>query len=188
MVCATRVAHGEYDRFLSHACHAPRLCRNRPDGVPVSTNSRQGESAAQASSLLGVVPGWLLGTRGRFSIFCLITLGIMLGGCGGSGSSPSTPIGASMGWFNAINAQSPSLARSYFTPGARSMMDWGPASEWSTFTNIRCKKLSATRTRSEVSCTFHESPSRTEGNPVSYWSIELVRSGRRWLIDNYGQP
>jgi hypothetical protein len=113
----------------------------------------------------------------------------LLGGCGGPSFSRSAPVETALGWFNAINAHNPARAKSYFAPGARHMMNWeGPASAWSTFTNVRCRKLSATKIRAEVSCTFHESSSRFEGTPVNSWGVELVRSERGWLIDNYGQP
>lgn len=48
--------------------------------------------------------------------------------------------------------------------------------------------ISETQRRGDVKCTFHESPSRSEGNPDTFWSIDLRHRGRRWLIDNYRQP
>jgi hypothetical protein len=68
------------------------------------------------------------------------------------------------------------------------MIGWGPASRWSTFSKVHCETLSATRSRASVYCTFHESWSPSEGNPDTWWSIDLRHARRRWLIDNYGQP
>jgi lipocalin len=45
-----------------------------------------------------------------------------------------------------------------------------------------------TATDAVVKCTFHESQSPSEGNPDTFWSIELRHYRGRWLIDNYGQP
>lgn len=110
------------------------------------------------------------------------------GGQSHSGHLRSTPVRVTLAWFKAINDKNAKKPRSYFTPGARYMMDWGPASSWSTFTKLQCQSLSMTATDAVVKCTFHESQSPSEGNPDTFWSIELRHYRGRWLIDNYGQP
>ena len=98
-----------------------------------------------------------------------------------------TPLQVTVGWFKAINAQDAQLATSYFTGDARYMMEWGPASDWSTFRSFRCMTVSATPTNAEVHCSFNESASPSEGNPASGWSVDLRHGPEGWLIDNYGQ-
>ncbi len=36
-------------------------------------------------------------------------------------------------------------------------------------------------------CRFHESASSTEGNPDSFWVVQLHRFKGVWLIAGYGQ-
>jgi hypothetical protein len=103
-------------------------------------------------------------------------------------SATATPRGTVLAWFAAINGKDARTARSYFAPDARYMMDWGPVSGWPRFTKLHCKTLSRRRAHAGVHCTFHESRSPSEGNPDTWWSIDLRRAGRRWLIENYGQP
>lgn len=119
-------------------------------------------------------------------------LALVVCGCGSAGQHPQrapegTPLQAALGWFAAVNAKDSQKAKTYFAVSARDMMDWGPASEWSTFANIHCTTSSATQTHALVRCTFDESSSPTEGNPDSWWSVELRRGQQGWLIDNYGQ-
>ena len=114
------------------------------------------------------------------------TCALLTAGCGSQVAMTSAH--TAVGWFKSIDEKDASKARSYFAPEARHLMDWGPASTWSTFTNVDCKTLSATRTQATVLCTFAESPSRSEGQPSSRWSFDLRRPGRTWLIENYGQP
>jgi len=39
-----------------------------------------------------------------------------------------------------------------------------------------------------VYCSFNESPSSSEGNPDSFWTISMQRNDSGgWLINNYGQ-
>jgi hypothetical protein len=115
----------------------------------------------------------------------------MMVGCGARRApthATSTPVRAALGWFKAINEKNTPKAKSYLAPQSQYMMDWGPASTWSTFTNLNCKTLSATRTQAAVYCTFHESASPSADQPSAWWSIDLRRAKQEWLIDNYGQP
>jgi hypothetical protein len=43
------------------------------------------------------------------------------------------------------------------------------------------------RDAADVFCSFLESASPVEGNPDTFWDVELQRTSRGWLIDNYGQ-
>lgn len=103
-------------------------------------------------------------------------------------ATTSTPMRTTLAWFAAINAKDARKARSYFTPGARYMMGWGPSSRWSTFSKLHCGPVSRSRTQASVHCAFHESWSPSEGNPDTWWNVDLRRLRGRWLIDNYGQP
>jgi hypothetical protein len=69
------------------------------------------------------------------------------------------------------------------------MMDWGEGntSTWSTFTKVHCKTLQRLGRNANVYCSFNESPSSSEGNPDSFWTISMHQNGDRWLINNYGQ-
>ncbi len=100
----------------------------------------------------------------------------------------STPLKMTLGWFKAINEKNAREAKPYFMPSARYMMDWGPPTNWSTFTKLHCKTLSRTRTHASVKCTVHESASPSEGNRDTFWSVNLRLVSRKWLIDDYGQP
>ena len=98
------------------------------------------------------------------------------------------PLQVTIGWFGAINAQDAPLARSYFTREERWQMDWsGPSSDWSSFTKLHCKTASRSSRTAEVYCTFDESASPSEGNPDSFWDVDLTDTPRGWLIDGYGQ-
>jgi hypothetical protein len=103
--------------------------------------------------------------------------------------SRGTPLNSTLGWFEAINAHDRRRLLFYVAPSARDMMGWArPSVSWSRFTQLRCRRLTtSTRSRAEVYCTFHESASPTEGNPDSFWNVELRRTDAGWLIDNYGQ-
>lgn len=134
----------------------------------------------------------------------LATVGVVLGsaaflaGCGGGGraatSSPSadfsTPLAAAQSWFDSINTRNLTAAQQHFVPSERFMMDWGEGdtATWSTFTKLRCKTLNESGRRAVVYCSFTESPSSSEGNPDSFWTISLQHTtSGRWLINNYGQ-
>jgi hypothetical protein len=127
------------------------------------------------------------------SALALTGFALSLCACG-AGAQPAqraragTPLHAVLGWFAAINAKDAQSAKSYFAASARYMMDWGPASEWSTFAKVHCTTRSATRTHALLGCTFDESSSPTEGSADTWWSVDLQRVGQNWLIDNYGQP
>jgi hypothetical protein len=103
--------------------------------------------------------------------------------------SRSTPLNSTLGWFQAINAHSRGRLLSYVAPGARDQMGWArPSERWGTFTRVRCRTLrSSTRTKAIVYCSFHESRSPSEGNPDSFWDIDLRHAKASWLIVAYGQ-
>jgi hypothetical protein len=142
------------------------------------------------------------GRRDRYRRFGLPTVGWVLVGAGilaACGSTPaaiggsnngSTPLALAQSWFKSINSKDVSAAQGDFVPSARSMMDWGggDAGTWSTFTKLRCKTLQQSGRNATVYCSFNESPSPSEGNPDSFWTISMQRSDSgHWLINNYGQ-
>ena len=123
----------------------------------------------------------------------LLAAGVLLTACGDSPtpSADETPLAAAQSWFGSINAKDLQAAQDHFVPSARDQMDWGggDTATWSTFTNVHCRSVWQTATAATVHCTFLESASPSEGNPDTYWTIDLVRSrSGQWLIDNYGQP
>jgi hypothetical protein len=69
-------------------------------------------------------------------------------------------------------------------------MSWArPSVRWSKFTRLRCRtSKTSTRSHANVLCTFHESASPVEGNPDTFWDIDLRHTNSGWMIDNYGQP
>jgi hypothetical protein len=63
-----------------------------------------------------------------------------------------------------------------------------PSVAWSKFTDLHCKTLkTSSRSSAEVLCTFHESSSPSEGNPDSFWDVDLRHTSRGWLIYSYCQ-
>jgi hypothetical protein len=124
--------------------------------------------------------------------------GAFLAGCGGGGTSSSTspsanlssPLAATELWFKSINKKDLAAAQEHFVPSERSMMDWGggDTATWSTFTKLQCKLVTETGANASVYCSFNESPSSSEGNPDSFWTISLTHTtSGDWLINNYGQ-
>ena len=105
-------------------------------------------------------------------------------------SKTSSPVQTAYGWFKSVNEKDYSAAVAYFEPTARDMMDWGDGntSGWPSFSHLRCGLVSETATDAQVQCTFTESQAADEGNPDSFWGIDMhrLRNGP-WLIDNYGQ-
>jgi hypothetical protein len=125
-----------------------------------------------------------------------VTLG--LAGCGShaptAGTSPTraTAIGSTLQWFAAINAHDPRRVQSDFSPD--SGQKWAPPDQpWSKFTHLHCRLVEPPGpglphpNDVRVSCTFHESTSPTEGNPVTSLDVYLHQSRSGWLIDGYGQ-
>jgi len=107
-----------------------------------------------------------------------------------SSGNGSTPLALAQSWFKSINGKDFSAAQRDFMSSARSMMDWGggDTNTWSTFTRLHCKTLQESGRNATVYCSFNESPSSSEGNPDSFWTISMQRSDAgRWLINNYGQ-
>ena len=100
------------------------------------------------------------------------------------------PVQTAYGWFKSVNNKDYSAAVAYFEPTARDMMDWGGGntSGWPSFSHLRCSLVSETDSDAQVQCTFRESQAADEGNPDSFWGIDMHRLGNGpWLIDNYGQ-
>ena len=134
----------------------------------------------------------------------LVTFGVALGGgaflagCGGGGTPSATnpsanlssPLAATESWFKSINEKDLGAAQEHFVRSERFMMDWGggDTATWSTFTKLQCKRLRETGPTASVYCSFNESPSSSEGNPDSFWTISLMHTtSGNWLINNYGQ-
>jgi hypothetical protein len=104
--------------------------------------------------------------------------------------TPRSPVQTAYGWFKSVNEKDYSAAVAYFEPTARDMMDWGDGntSGWPSFSHLHCGLVSETATDAQVQCTFTESQAVDEGNPDSFWGIDMHRLGNgSWLIDNYGQ-
>lgn len=105
--------------------------------------------------------------------------------------SRRTPLSSTLGWFDAINAHNRRKLLSYVAHDAWDQMGWARASaSWSTFTQLHCRPISlpaSTRIDVFVNCTFNESASPTEGNPDSFWNVELRPAHAGWLIVSYGQ-
>jgi hypothetical protein len=126
------------------------------------------------------------------ALLAVLSVGIALTACGKTAAPlrPSTPLAAAQSWFAAINAKDLKSAQSHFVVSQRSMMDWGggDTATWSTFSHLHCKTLSHSGVAAVIYCSFSESASPSEGNPDSFWTISLQRSGHGpWLINNYGQ-
>jgi hypothetical protein len=103
--------------------------------------------------------------------------------------SRRTPVSSTLGWFEAINAHDRARLLTYVAPSATDQMGWArPGTPWSTFTHLHCHSLpSSTRHLAIVRCSFHESASPDEGNPDTFWNVELRPTPKGWLIDGYGQ-
>jgi hypothetical protein len=131
--------------------------------------------------------------RGWRSIAGGLVLALALTACGSHASDHSaTPLSATLGWFEAINAHDRPKVDAYFTGAFGGA--WPAAdTRWSRFTDLHCKHLkvpSAVLPHAgdvDIRCTFHESASPTEGNPDSFWDVYMQKHGRRWLVDSYGQ-
>jgi hypothetical protein len=127
-----------------------------------------------------------------------ILVAILLAACSSTGAAPPataakplSPVGTALAWFHAIDTDNASAARSFFVPGDRQQMAWmnEPGSNLPKFSGIRCRPERNPAGGTAVRCTFKESSAPLEGNPDTFWSVDLQRaSGGRWLIDNYGQP
>ena len=102
----------------------------------------------------------------------------------------STALHSTLGWFTAINAHNRHRLLFYVAPSARDQMGWARATvPWRKFADLRCQlRHSPTKsTLADVRCTFHESASPTEGNPDTFWDVELRHMRAGWLVDSYGQ-
>jgi len=136
-----------------------------------------------------------------FVVAVLVVIGIGVGVLVATGTSdltnttahaitPQSPVQTAYGWFKSVNKKDYSAAVAYFEPTARDMMDWGGGntSGWPSFSHLHCGLVSETATDAQVQCTFRESQAADEGNPDSFWGIDMHRLGNGpWLIDNYGQ-
>ena len=130
------------------------------------------------------------GCRAVFGL--VIGAGFVLAACGGPNApkTASTPLAAAQAWFKSINDKNLEAAQAHFVVSERQMMDWGggDTSTWPTFTDLHCRTLSASTSKAGLYCNFDESAAPAEGNPDSFWTISMQRSGHGpWLINNYGQ-
>jgi hypothetical protein len=129
----------------------------------------------------------------RRSVIAILSAGFLLSACGSSnptGESRSTPTQDAIAWFNAINSHDVHAAHELYEPAEVDQISWmnQPARDQSKFTDVHCHSTFITNKRASVLCTFVESASPTEGQPVSFWSISFQHSSNHgWLIDDYGQ-
>jgi hypothetical protein len=101
-----------------------------------------------------------------------------------------TPVDVARAWFAAIDSKNRTATTAAFLPADRDQVDWdrGNPADWSTFTSVACKQQSEQAARATVLCIFSESMSSSEGNPDTFWSIDMQQqSDGRWLITGYGQ-
>ena len=136
-----------------------------------------------------------------FFVVVLVVIGIGVGVLAATGTSglritrthankAQSPVQTAYAWFKSVNRKDFSAAVAYFEPTARDKMDWasGDTSGWPSFSHLRCSLVSETDSDAQVQCTFRESQAADEGNPDSFWGIDMHRLGNGpWLIDNYGQ-
>jgi hypothetical protein len=117
----------------------------------------------------------------------------LVAGCGGSAAPSARRVDARVAavesWFFAINHKDLAGAEAAFLPADRSQMDWenGETSGWPTFSDLRCKLMSSSSSQATVYCSFDESQAAAEGNPDTFWTVELSHSVGHWLITGYGQ-
>lgn len=131
---------------------------------------------------------------GRLRVFVIVLVTIVTSAAPAAQAntawpSRSTPLNSTQGWFKAINAHNRRQLLFYVAPRAREQMGWArPTVPWSKFTDLRCQlRHSPAKSRqADVRCTFQESASPTEGNPDTFWDVELTHTRTGWLIDNYG--
>ena len=134
----------------------------------------------------------------RIALGVVLSSGAFLAACGSGGIAAkaepsaifSSPLAATQSWFESINTKDLTAAQQHFVQSDRFMMNWGggDTATWSTFTKLQCKTLSETGRTATTYCSFTESPSSSEGNPDSFWTVTLEHANSgRWLINNYGQ-
>jgi hypothetical protein len=130
----------------------------------------------------------------RRGVIAILASGLLLSACGSGDAATSqssgTPKQDAIAFFNAINSNSVRAAHELYDPQQVDQISWmnQPAADQSKFTNVRCRTTVVTHKRAAVLCTFAESASPTEGQPVTSWSISFERtSSSGWLINNYGQ-
>jgi hypothetical protein len=142
-----------------------RECLNRRMGI--------GSRAGRRASLVGLV--------------------LLAAGCGGSGGAQSaslSPVQTALSWFDSLNDKDLKAAVAHFTPASQDMMDWngGDTALWPSFSAVRCRQLSKSRSTASVLCTFKESHLAAGYQADTFWAIGMVRQTTRpWLINNYGQ-
>ena len=131
----------------------------------------------------------------RLAISSVVVLVLLaLGGCGSQARSPSpprsTPLNSTLGWFKAINAHNRRELVSYVAPVDIDQMGWArPSAPWAKFTHLRCRTLAGSNhSHAQIYCAFDESGTPAEeGNPDTFWDVELLHTRDGWLIDSYGQ-
>lgn len=131
----------------------------------------------------------------------ILAFALLVVGCGShaaaNASQPSraTPLGSTLGWFNAIDAHDRRQLLSHVAPDARDQMGWArPSAAWAKFTDLHCRRLvdpnaaHPSSTSAHVRCTFHElGPLAVVGNRDNFWDVYLRRKSGAWLITSYGQ-
>lgn len=127
-------------------------------------------------------------------VIAILASGLLLAACGSGNAAPArsspTPTQDAVAWFDAINSHDVRAAHKLFVPKQVDQISWmnQPAVDQSKFTDVHCRTTVITAKRAVVFCTFAESASPTEGQPVTSWSISFQRSASDgWLINNYGQ-
>jgi hypothetical protein len=131
----------------------------------------------------------------RRALSAVFISGLFLSACGSgaaarTSTSTSTPSQVALKWFKAIDTHNVLAADRLFAPSQVGEIAWmkQPAKDQSKFTVVRCHTTVVTSQRAAVLCTFTESASPTEGDPVTFWSISFQRGAmNQWLINNYGQ-
>ncbi len=119
---------------------------------------------------------------------------LLLGACSSSGreampkiSDPTTPTETALAWFAAIDAQDQKATDALMT--SSSDWDWTNPAPKNAFTNVRCHpEGQSTGAGASVHCTFTEAPGDWSGNPDTWWTIYMQKSGGKWLVYDHGQP
>ena len=105
--------------------------------------------------------------------------------------SQATPMGSTLGWFQAINKHDRQRLLRYVAPSAQGLMGWAqPSRQWARFTHLRCRHATnhGGGRQVRITCTFHElGPVAVVGNRDSFWDVYLEHTRSGWLIVNYGQ-
>jgi hypothetical protein len=87
-----------------------------------------------------------------------------------------------------MNAQDVKTTQALLAPSARNPIDAATEPPKSAFRNIRCKPQGQnTSNRATIYCSFTEAPGQWMGNPDTWWTVSLTKTGGRWFITDHGQ-